>query len=192
MNLDEMLRILEEEGHKQCEAVMKDGEAQVAKILEEAEEEARRIRERELEKVLASLQIEKAKILNEARLFVKRQIIQAKEEFIQKAFSEAKKKLEELRSSKNYKTIFKNLLSEAIESIEGKILVDVDKKDEKIAKEVLDDSGLDYELHTSLTALGGLKVSTMDGRITLTNTIDTRLEKGRQLLKTEIMTTLFG
>jgi V/A-type H+-transporting ATPase subunit E len=192
MNLDEMLRILEEEGQKQCEIVTKDGEAQAAKILEEAEEEARKIKEQELEKVLASLQTERAKILNEARLFVKRQIIQAKEEFIQKAFSEAKKKLNEIRKSKDYKTIFKNLLNEAMEGIEGKIMVDVDKEDEKVAREVLSDSGLGYELYTSLTSLGGLKVSTPDGRITLTNTIDTRLEKGRQLLKTEIMTTLFG
>lgn len=192
MNLDEMLRILEEEGQKQCEIIIRDGEAQVAKILEEAEEEVKNIKERELEKVLASLQIERAKILNEARLFVKRQIIQAKEEFIQKAFSEAKKKLNEIRKSKDYKTIFKNLLSEAMEGIEGKILVDVDKEDEKVAREVLNESGLDYELYASLTSLGGLKVSTTDGRITLTNTIDTRLEKGRQLLKTEIMTTLFG
>jgi len=192
MILEEMLRALEEENKKRCLEVIAEGKKEAAKIVQEAELEAERIKNKEIENVTSSLHGEKAKILNEARLFVKRQIVQAKEDIAQQAFSEAQKQLADFKKSKDYPAIFRHLLEETLENVEGKVIVTVEKSDEKMAQEILDELGLEYQLQSDTSFLGGVKVATADGRITLTNTFDARLENARRLLKPEIMSILFG
>jgi len=191
MALDDMLRVLEEEGKKQREEVLAQGEERAAKILEEARVEAERIKQEEMDKVAISLQGEKAKILNDARLYVKRRVIQTKEDFIQKAFSATREELLKFRNSKDYPQVFRRLLTEAVENADGKVVVHVNKEDEKLARQVLDQMGVAYQLHSNMSSLGGVKVTTADERITLVNTLEARLEKAKQHLKSEVMATLF-
>lgn len=192
MALKDMLEVIEEEGKKRCQDIITQAEKQSEIILKEAREEAENIRQQEIEKIKSVIQVDRVKILNEARMAVKREMTQVKEEVIQETFQQAYKELQEFRRTPKYKEAFEKLVSEVLGEVEGKIMVNVEKSDESLAKQILDRAGVQYELAASLNSSGGLKVSTQDGRISLTNTFGIRMEKAKKMLKSDVMNILFG
>lgn len=192
MALKDMLEALGEEGAGQCKEIISRAEAQKAAILEEAKKEAEETRQEEVKKVQTVIQVDRAKVINEARLAVKREVIHAKEELIQETFQEATKELQAFRKSPDYAKSFERMVDEAVEEIPGRVAVNVEKRDEKLAKEVLARKGIEYELVGSLNSSGGLRITSEDGRISLTNTFGIRLEKAKRLLKSDVMNILFG
>ncbi len=193
MALKDMLEALKEEGARQCREIISQAEVQAAKIVEEAKEEAEEIRKEEVEKVKSVIQVDRNKLINEARLGVKREIIQAKEEFIQQTFLEAEKRVQKFKSSPDYQKSLGRMVEEVLEEIpDSKILVSVEKKDEKVARQILDQRDIKHEFVKSLNSSGGIKITSEDGRISLTNTFEIRLEKAKKLLKSDIMNILFS
>jgi vacuolar-type H+-ATPase subunit E/Vma4 len=57
---------------------------------------------------------------------------------------------------------------------------------------VLNELGWNSEIVGDLTSAGGLAVSTKDGKVVVSNTIESRLNNAKELLKREIFSTLFG
>lgn len=192
MALEDILKALDEEGKRECEEILERAKQNAKRILTEAKEEAQRIKQAEIAKVTAGLEGERSKVLNIARLAVKKEVIRAKEEVIQEVFSETENRLKRLGESSDYPRILESLILETLQDVEGKIKVEVDKKDLSLAKSILDKKGIDYSLEADPSSRAGIQVTTEDGRITITNTFDSRLEKVRQFLKSEITTVLFG
>jgi V/A-type H+-transporting ATPase subunit E len=192
MALEDMLRALEEEGQAECDKIMSQAKAREKEILKEAKEEASVIKEAHMKKVKAALRSERARIISNATFYVKKEVLKAKEELIKECFNEAAKRLEVLRSSPQYEKIFADLAKEALANTEGEVVVSVDKRDAKLAERVLGSLTRRYKLTTNLKCLGGLVVTTGDGRITFINTFDSRLAKARKLLRSEITSVLFG
>lgn len=192
MGLEEIFSVLEEDSEKEREGVIAKAKAQAAQIIKEAEEEAAKIVEVEIDKLSGSLKKEQTRIINEAKLANQREINTFKEGLIDKVFAEVKEKLNELRRKEVYQKIFQLLLKEALVGIKAKkIEVWVDKKDEDLAKKVLDGLNLNYKLNSDLDCLGGLKVSIDEGRMLVVNTFDSRLEKIRKFLQPQLLELLF-
>lgn len=192
MALEDILKALEEESKTECVDIVARSKQSAKRIVAEAKEDAKRVKEDEIAKATSGLGGERAKVINAARLTVKKEVIRAKEEVIQEVFNEVESRLKKLRDSSDYPHIFESLAVETLEGIEGKVKVEVDKKDIPLAKSILEKKGLDYSLDASPTFLAGIKITTDDGRITITNTFDSRLEKAHQFLKSEITNVLFG
>ncbi|MFH1736612.1 MAG: V-type ATP synthase subunit E [Actinomycetota bacterium] len=192
MALDDMLRAIEEEGEARCKEILDNAEAEAAEILKNAKEEAKRVREEYVTRAEATMYGEKTRILSDAKLYVKKQVIQAKEKHIEDAFDNVASEFEAMRKRPEYASYFRRLLDETAANAEGNLVISVDRRDEKVARDAVAAAGLDCELRTDISTLGGLKAITADGRIVLTNTIDSRLERAKQFLKPEVATKLFG
>lgn len=192
MALDDMLRAIEEEGEARCKEILDNAEAEAAEILKNVKEEAKRVREEYIARAEATMYGEKTRILSDAKLYVKKQVIQAKEEHIEDAFDNVASEFEAMRKRPEYASYFRRLLDETAANAEGNLIISVDRRDEKVARDAVAAAGLDCELRTDISTLGGLKAITADGRIVLTNTIDSRLERAKQFLKPEVATKLFG
>lgn len=192
MGLKDMLEVIEEDGKTRCVDIVSQAEKQAEMILQEAGVEAEDIHQQEIEKIKSVILVDRVKILNEARMAVKREMAQAKEEVIQETFQQAYKELQEFRKTPQYREAFERLMAEVLNEIEGKILVSVEKADEYLAKQILDRAGVQYGFAGSLNSSGGLRVSTQDGRISLTNTFGVRMEKAKKVLKSDVMNILFG
>lgn len=192
MALDDMLRAIEEEGEVRCKEILDNAEAEAAEILKNAKEEAKRVREEYVTRAEATMYGEKIRILSDAKLYVKKQVIQAKEKHIEDAFDSVAGEFEAMRTRPEYASYFRRLLDETAANAEGDLVISVDRRDEKVARDAVAAAGLDCELRTDISTLGGLKAITADGRIVLTNTIDSRLERAKQFLKPEVATKLFG
>jgi vacuolar-type H+-ATPase subunit E/Vma4 len=48
------------------------------------------------------------------------------------------------------------------------------------------------EIRTDLESIGGLSINSLDGKITISNTIESRLERVREHKRLEIYAKLFG
>jgi V/A-type H+-transporting ATPase subunit E len=192
MALEDIFKTLDKEEEKGRKRILKAAQQEVNKIIRLAEEDAEQAKQKELERVSLSFKGETARIINQARLHKKEESIRAKEKLINKAFEKAELQIKNLRQDKAYERVLENLAREAFERVDGHVAVSVDKQDEALARKVLDRLSNGYELRTDITCLGGLSVKTLDGKITYLNTIDARMEKGKQILKTKIVETLFS
>jgi len=192
MGLEDIFAVLEEDSKKEREELIAKANKQAADIVKEAEEEAGKIVKVQIDKLSGSLKKEQTRIINEAKLANQREITTFKEGLIDKVFAEVKEKLNELRRKDVYQKIFQLLVKEALAGIKAKkIEVWVDKKDEDLAKKVLDGLNLNYKLNPDLDCLGGLKVSIDEGRMLVVNTFDSRLEKIKKFLQPQILDLLF-
>jgi vacuolar-type H+-ATPase subunit E/Vma4 len=115
-----------------------------------------------------------------------------KEKAIDDAFDDARVALAGLREKSGYEELFRTLAEEALASVTGPVSVQVDPRDEKVARKVLDELGADYTLDTSVTAAGGLVAVEGDGRIFRRNTLDDRLEKVRHIGQSRVAEIIFG
>lgn len=192
MALKDMLEVIEEDGKQRCADIVSQAEKNAEMIVREARVEGEEIRQQEIEKIRSVILVDRIKTLNEARMAVKREMAQAKEEVIQETFRQAYSEIQEFRATPKYNQAFEKLMAEVLSEVEGKILVSVEKKDEDLARQYLNRSGIQYEFADGMNSSGGLRVSTMDGRISLTNTFGVRMEKAKKLLKSDVMNILFG
>lgn len=192
MGIEDIYQALEKEGEKRVDEILTKAREETDQIVKKAEEEAKMIEEDKIAKAKSSLEAEKARLLNKARLFKKKEIIKAKEDYIQQAFDQAKEEIQTLRGKPVYKKVFTNLVREIMDLAKGKVTISVDKRDEKLAREVLDSMDAGYELKTDISCLGGVKAEAKNGRVIHINTLDARLDKARQASKADVTTVFFG
>ncbi len=192
MAIEDIIDTLDSEGQKERKRVIKAAKAEAKRIIDLAKQDAQQVKEKEMERVSLLLKGETARIFNEAELYRKEETIKAKEEVIDRVFEKAVRKTKDLRKSEKYEAVFESLAREAFGRVKGEVVVSVDKRDEKVAEKVLDRMGNNYKLRTDLDCLGGLVVMSANERVIYLNTIDARMEKAREIIKSQITEALFG
>jgi len=192
MALKDIFDTLNGEGEKERDRILKTAKQEANKIIRLAEEDAQKVKENELERASFSLKGETARIINQAKLFKKEEAIKAKEQFINKSFEDAKLKMADLRQSKTYEQVFESLAREALQRVNGHVVALVDKRDEALAQRILAKLSDGIAIRADISGSGGVNVSADDGRITYDNTIDSRLEKARTVLKSKVAEALFS
>ena len=162
-------------------------------IKAEAKKKDEIIKKRHLDAVRKTVESERSKSLGKVNEDVRMQLTRAKDDVFQHAFTEAQKILSSVRGQANYENIFKTLLKEAVTELEGEeVLLHIDKKDEDLCKKLLSELKLNCVIVTDITCAGGLNVSTKDGRFIIFNTVDSRIERAKVLLKLDVFATLYG
>jgi vacuolar-type H+-ATPase subunit E/Vma4 len=130
-----------------------------------------------------------AKINEENRMH----LIQAKDGVFNHAFTEAQTILSSVRSQANYESIFRELLKETLSELEGQeIQLHIDKRDEILCKKLLTELKSNCEIVADITCAGGLNATTKDGKFIIFNTIESRFERAKALVKLEVFGTLYG
>jgi len=191
MSIEDILQALDDQCREECQEIFDRAQKEAKQILERAQAEAEEIRRARLAKVEAEARSESTALLYSARLKSKNAIIKAKEEVAEKALAEAEKRLEALRSSKDYPAVLEGLIREGLTRVSGKILVHVDPADKKLADSILHKMGVDYELLADLETIGGAVVTDMDGRVRIINTLEERLNRAREKLRMQVSGILF-
>jgi vacuolar-type H+-ATPase subunit E/Vma4 len=167
-------------------------EARENQILVEAEEEARKIHETNMRSVDEQIRMEKSRIISKANFQLKKEVIRIKENMMNQVFNETIKGLENLRNQSSYESVFEKLAAETVKGISGKAEIFIDQADEQLARKVFDKMDIDYTIKSNIKCLGGLKAMSENGKIVFNNTIDSRIEKAKQFLMTDVIKVLFG
>ena len=193
MTYENLIASMEVTAEKSVTETTQKAHQEAEEIKQSAEAKAETIKASYLETAEKTAEMERNKLIYNVKAENKMRIIKEKDAVIQRAFFDAQKSLDSFRDDPSYKENFKKMLQEAVRELEEeKVRLYVDTRDKALGKQVLDELGKNSEIVADLTSAGGLVVSTKDGKVVVSNTIESRLHNARELLKREIFSTLFG
>lgn len=193
MPYEELIEAVEVSAKEKISDLKEKTYREATEITKEAESKDESIRMRYLDAVKKAVEIERNEAIVRIKEETRMKLIRAKDEMYQKAFSEAKATLSPARENANYENSFRKMLKEAAAELVGEeIRLHIDKRDENLCKKLLSELHLNCEIATDLTCAGGLNASTKDERFTVFNTIESRLERAKALMRSEIFTILYG
>jgi V/A-type H+/Na+-transporting ATPase subunit E len=195
MSLDKILEALKAETEQQITEIEQAAQAEIQRIHAEAQVEAVAARQRHLPEIQVPLRAERARIINQAKLEALRLVMGTREALIESALDLAASHLEALAGTDLNGQILQELAREAFSALgaECGLRLQVQSRDvtlmERIARETGLPAGVEGGLENQASlrgSLGGLVAATRDGRISLINTLDARLQRVANLHRSEI------
>jgi V/A-type H+/Na+-transporting ATPase subunit E len=173
-----------EESLSNLEASRDRLEAERTRIIESAKKQAENL---------------KRQIVGSSRLAARNQELLMIENAVNNAFEEARKKLAASGGKDSYRTLMASLVEESVSSVGSdevvvecnrndaelvsKILADLQKKNPRIKAKISDQH---------IEVIGGIRVKSADGSMTYDNTIDSRIERLKPLIRKNIAQILRG
>ncbi len=111
------------------------------------------------------------------------------EDSIKKVFEKAIEKISSSTHDDNYPKLIESLLEESINALgTNDVIVSTNSKDKEIVQGLLSKfSGAELS-SDSIDCLGGVEVKSKDGSMTFTNTIDSKIDRMKPLIRKDIAT----
>jgi vacuolar-type H+-ATPase subunit E/Vma4 len=197
MSLDRILQALQAETESQIAEAEQAAQAEITRIQAEAHAKAVAAEQQHLPAIQASLQAERARILNQAKLEALQVVLGTREAIIGSALDAAAGRLAALPGSETYAQLMRQLAREcvAVLSPDGPLCLRVQRRDvplmERIVREMDLPATLASKEESESLILGGLIATTSDGRITMDNTLVVRLQRAASLYRSQIAGMLF-
>ena len=143
----------------------------------------------------------KRQIIGSARLASRNQELLTIENAVNKAFEEAKKKLQASSGTESYKNLLKQMVEESISAVGGSnaVIIESNKNDAEIVRkavsELRDTGKVQQQAEVSdqhIDVLGGIRIKSSGGTMTYDNTLDSRIERLKPLIRKNIAQMLRG
>ncbi|HZC88877.1 MAG TPA: V-type ATP synthase subunit E family protein [Nitrososphaera sp.] len=141
----------------------------------------------------------KRQIIGSSRLAARNQELVLIENAVNDAFEEARKKLASASNKDSYKTLMGSIIQESISSVgSNEVVIECNKNDAELVKKILlEQQGRNPKVKARLSdqyidVLGGIRVKSADGTMTYDNTIDSRIERLKPLIRKNISQMLRG
>ncbi|HEV3433362.1 MAG TPA: V-type ATP synthase subunit E family protein [Nitrososphaera sp.] len=142
----------------------------------------------------------KRQIIGSARLASRNQELVTIENAVNKAFEEAKKKLQSSSGTDSYKGLLKQMVEESVTAVgaSNPVIIECNKNDAEIVRKVvteLRDAGKMQQAEVSdhyIDVLGGIRIKSSDGSMTYDNSLDSRIERLKPLIRKNIAQMLRG
>jgi V/A-type H+-transporting ATPase subunit E len=193
MAYENLLKSVEESEQERERELWEKAQKQAGEIRADAKRQAGEIQKNAVQEAEKSATIERNKQLYLTKGEIKEQALRRRETIFTAAFDQAGQRLSELRQDPKYPVIFEKLAHEATGAMSDRpFLVHVDKRDEELCRKTLAAMNIRCDVLTDLQCMGGLVVRSPDGLITISNTIESRLERIREHKKLEIHAILSG
>ncbi len=190
---EDLLKSVEESAREKEAELRKREQAAVDEIRTRAKRQAAAIRQSSLDNADKSISTERNKLLYLTKAENKELLIRIRENAFERAFSEAKGRLKSLRSDPNYPSVFEHLLREAADAIGGTaFVIHIDPRDEAICKKTCPQLSLSAGIRTDLVTDGGVELSLPDNSVLISNTVESRLHRIKELRRKEIHGILTG
>ncbi|HVN66708.1 MAG TPA: V-type ATP synthase subunit E [Methanomicrobiales archaeon] len=193
MPYEDLLSALKANAQERMKEIRDRAEAEALKIRRDAEEGAQGIRSAYLEEARRAVQLEKGKLISKVGAEKRMAFAKTKEDLFRQIFDQAALRMASARDHQGYRLLLKKILGEAMEELpEEEIRVHIDPRDEPLCRDILREMKQNCEVVTDLTTMGGLNATTADERLMIFNTLESRLARAKELMKSEIMSTLYG
>lgn len=119
------------------------------------------------------------------------------ESAIDEIFNKAREKLAESNSQKNYEKLLTRMIEDTAARLGSELIIQCNKTDLKVVKKL--SSGISTEKKMKITVsdevidiIGGIKATSVDGTMTLDNTLDSSIESLKPLIRKDIVHLLRG
>lgn len=141
----------------------------------------------------------KRQVVGSSRLTARNQELLMIENAVNNAFEEAKKRLATSGGKESYRTLMASIIEESLSSVgSGQVTIECNKTDADLVRNVISDlQKKNPKLKAnisgqSIDVLGGIRVISEDGTMTYDNTIDSRIERLKPLIRKNIAQMLRG
>jgi V/A-type H+-transporting ATPase subunit E len=193
MAFENLIEAVEVDAEETILGIRQRAEREVAGAKKAAVEKSQEIRGAAIEDAKRRAAVERGNLMATARKEIRMSFAVEKDRMFQKAFQEAGRRLASARADGRYARSYVGMLAEAMRDLEGEVVsVHIDKQDEVLTGKALQTLGKNCDVIADLESIGGMNVASKDGRFMVYNTLESRLEKARKVLKSEIYTILFG
>ena len=165
-----------------------------------------------LESSKGSLQVEYANIIESSKKQaenLKRQIIGSStlnarnkelviiESAIDEIFNKAKEKLAKSNNEQDYEKLLTRMVQDSVAKLGSEIIIQCNKTDLKLVKKISSQESSDKKMKITVSdetidIIGGIKVASVDGTMTLDNTLDSNIETLKPLIRKDIVQLLRG
>jgi V/A-type H+-transporting ATPase subunit E len=180
---------------EQVERIIKDAEKKIEEINKTKKEAAERDKQKILEKGKSLADRERQRILADARIKAKKEFLEEKERIINEIIDKATDKLRQIVESKEYEKKLFDLLKKSVDIIdENNIEILVNKRDKEILEKHKDKlnkvlGDIKYTIGRPIDCIGGVIVRSENSEVN--NTLEARLERSMERLRTDIAKMLF-
>ncbi|MGH9981711.1 MAG: V-type ATP synthase subunit E [Nitrososphaeraceae archaeon] len=140
----------------------------------------------------------KRQVIGSTKLSVRNKELILLEQAVNDVYEKAKEKLASYSEDPNYRNMLIKILDESIIDLgTSDIIIECLKKDADFFKKEIESLSMKYNKKIKLqgnlkNSLGGVKIKSSDGTITLDNTLDTRIERLKPLIRKNIAQILRG
>jgi vacuolar-type H+-ATPase subunit E/Vma4 len=190
---EDLLKSVEESAHEKELELRNKEVGVVAEIKARAKKQAGEIRQTHIDEANKSIMTEWNKLLYLTKAENKELLIKTRETAFERAFSETEVRLKDLRSDPKYPAVFKNLLKEAAHALgDQNFVVHVDLRDAALCKKTLSLLNLSTEIRIDLVTDGGVVASLPDNSVVISNTVESRMQRAKELKRKEIHALLTG
>jgi V/A-type H+-transporting ATPase subunit E len=119
------------------------------------------------------------------------------ESAIDEIFTKAKEKLTQSNNEKNYEKLLTRMIQDSVSKLGSDIVIQCNKADQKLVRKISsqESTGKNMKISVSddfLDIIGGIKVTSVDGTMTLDNTLDSNIESLKPLIRKDIVQLLRG
>ena len=119
------------------------------------------------------------------------------ESAIDEIFNKAREKLAQSNNEKNYEKLLTRMIKDSIAKLGSEIIIQCNKTDLKLVRKIsLEEStGKKVKITVSnevINVIGGIKATSVDGTMTLDNTLDSSIESLKPLIRKDIVQLLRG
>ncbi len=193
MSLEAILASIDSSGEAEIEELRCEAESHARQVLEAAERKAAVVREEARRTALWPASAERARRLHQAKLEALRTVGEIRQQLSETLLLETQQQLAELRADPDYPHIVRRLMVEALEALgeaelrSGRVVLEIDLRDERHISPILNDLGLNLQVVSSLHGWGGVAVTSSDGRVVVDNTLESRLERATPFLRQNLV-----
>jgi vacuolar-type H+-ATPase subunit E/Vma4 len=194
VSLTTILAAIERSSTDEIEQLQIETQAQVQRLLTDAEREAAIRRKQIRDDIVQPVSAQRARRLHRAHLDALRIQAGARDALMAQTLALSKERLADLRRDAQYPAVLRRLIEEAVHllgengSQTGRVVLASDARDEALVRTIARDLDLDVAIEPTLDGWGGIVLRSADGRIRVTNTLESRLEHAMPLLYRELGT----
>ncbi|MEW6686573.1 MAG: V-type ATP synthase subunit E family protein [Candidatus Edwardsbacteria bacterium] len=189
----ELIALLTKEAEEEKEKILKEAKEKAEVILLEAKSETSQIIESHRQQLERNLNNALMRSKSTTNLKASALVLQTKDKLLEEIFEESKGEFGKRFRNEEYAEILKKLLEETLSNFSSKIIIEVAENNIALAKKVIAEFELkDFILKPSGEITGGVRVSSEDGTLVVTNTFSSRLERAKPFIIAEIAEILWG
>ena len=196
---DKIVSSIMSEAQEKADVIIQDANAEVSAIQAKAEKTAEAEKTKILENGKKQSEMRYQQIISEAKMNARRAKLDAKEDVIEAAFSQATGELKQKAADGNddYKDSLSKMIKEAADEIGGNDLIiqlneaDTNQFKQELSSDTFELDGIKFQLGEPIKTIGGAILKTSNGDIEVNNTIEARLERYKSILRSEVADVLF-
>jgi vacuolar-type H+-ATPase subunit E/Vma4 len=192
MSYENLFNALEDQIEAENQQLVTSAKKKAGAIIRAAQREVERLNKQLLEEAAKKEEVKQSAQVKSRGHKASKLLVLAKREFFQQALKLTRKKLSELPQKPEYSRVLKKLIQEATAHFPECTRLQVNARDTSLAQKILGELRLKLAIESTQDFSAGVIASSADGRMSIYNTLESRLARLIPLISPQVATILYG